>query len=103
MRLSEKIMKDVVKNLTNFFGDAEFYLFGSQTDMSKKGGDVDIAIKSDLSKDEFNKRKMLFIMKMEDKYPELEFDIVNFNQIRDADFIKEIESSKIQINYLNNS
>lgn len=40
-------------------------------------------------------------MIMEDKYPEPEFDIINFNQVSEIDFLKEIETRKIQINNFN--
>lgn len=51
MRLSEleiKLLKDKLKALSNH---AKLYLFGSRTDDSKKGGDIDLlVVSSDLTK-----------------------------------------------------
>ncbi|MCS7052921.1 MAG: hypothetical protein NZM09_04215 [Ignavibacterium sp.] len=40
-------------------------------------------------------------MILERKYPELEFDLINWNEVSDIDFHKEIERNKIQINNFN--
>lgn len=100
MRLSKKILVEILDELTKNFPDSEFYLFGSQTDKIKKGGDVDLAIKSNLSKIDFENKKNLFLFKMEEKFPELEFDIINLNEPLDDLFYKEIEQTKILINQL---
>ena len=48
MRLSEFERKAIVDSIARFDDSAEVYLFGSRVDDDKKGGDIDILIKSDL-------------------------------------------------------
>lgn len=48
MRLSEAECKAIVLSVTKFDESAEVYLFGSRLDDCKKGGDIDILIKSDV-------------------------------------------------------
>ncbi len=60
MRLSDRIQKLIVDGIRKSFGDTEIYLFGSRTDESKKGGDIDIALTLDIDKNEFRRKKILF-------------------------------------------
>jgi uncharacterized protein len=48
MRLSEFERDAIVASVTMFDGAAEVYLFGSRVDDDKKGGDIDVIIKSDV-------------------------------------------------------
>lgn len=41
MRLSFFEVESIVKIFTEVFGEGKIYLFGSRTDDSKKGGDID--------------------------------------------------------------
>ena len=59
MRLSKDEVRVLKNSLYSLNSDAKLYLFGSRTDDSKRGGDIDIAIKG-LSKEEFKKRKIKF-------------------------------------------
>jgi len=60
MRLSNK-MKDILLHAAKeSFGDVDIFLFGSRVDDSRRGGDIDIAIKTDLEKEEFNKKRLQF-------------------------------------------
>jgi len=60
MRLSAAMKNTVLHAVRESFGDVSVFLFGSRVDDSKRGGDIDIAIKSDLVKDEFMKKKLKF-------------------------------------------
>ena len=60
MRLSDRMQKLIVDGIRKSFGETEIYLFGSRTDESKRGGDIDIALVSDLNKNEFRKKKIQF-------------------------------------------
>jgi predicted nucleotidyltransferase len=44
MRLDEKELKAIKYSIIEFDPICEIYLFGSRTDMSKRGGDIDILI-----------------------------------------------------------
>jgi len=48
MRLSDSIQKLIVDGIRKSFGDTEIYLFGSRTDESKKGGDIDILLQKEI-------------------------------------------------------
>ena len=48
MRLSPDERNAIVASVTKFDDTAEIYLFGSRVDDSKRGGDIDVLIKSDL-------------------------------------------------------
>ncbi|NPA12002.1 MAG: nucleotidyltransferase domain-containing protein [Epsilonproteobacteria bacterium] len=49
MRLSEKEVEIIKKIIFSEVGECEIYLFGSRVDDSKRGGDVDLMIKKDIS------------------------------------------------------
>ena len=42
MRLSQKEQQEIKRIIQEIFGDVDIYIFGSQLDSSKRGGDVDI-------------------------------------------------------------
>jgi len=47
MRLSKFEIKSIIATIGKIDPEAELYLYGSRTDDSKRGGDIDIAIVSD--------------------------------------------------------
>ena len=48
MRLTKEELTAIVSSVAKYDTAAEVYLFGSRVDDEKKGGDIDILIKSDL-------------------------------------------------------
>ena len=48
MRISEAEADAIIASVEKFDPDAEVYLFGSRADDQKRGGDIDILVKSDL-------------------------------------------------------
>jgi predicted nucleotidyltransferase len=97
MRLSKRIVEILQNNITKSFGNVNIYLFGSRTDDTKKGGDIDLAIDANISKEEFRKKKSLFLallMRIDFDY---KVDIVNFNT-KDELLYKEIQQNNIKIN-----
>ena len=97
MRLSKRIINILQNNITKSFGNVNIYLFGSRTDDNKKGGDIDLAIDTNLSKQEFRKKKSLFLsllMRIDFDY---KIDIVNFNT-KDELLYSEIRENNIKIN-----
>ena len=61
MRLSKRVINILQNNITKSFGNVDIYLFGSRTDDNKRGGDIDLAIDAPMSKQEFRKKKFLFL------------------------------------------
>lgn len=64
---------------TNFLQNDELWIFGSRTDLSKKGGDIDIWIKTYASSiDEGLKQKELFLSAIEKRMGRQKIDCVVF-------------------------
>ncbi|OQA73136.1 MAG: Nucleotidyltransferase domain protein [bacterium ADurb.Bin243] len=73
MRLSEFEVKSIKESIRVFDPDALVYLFGSRTDDSKKGGDIDILV---LSEKLTSKEKRLIKLDLYDKIGEQKIDII---------------------------
>ena len=98
MRLSKRVIKLLKTSIEKSFGDVNVYLFGSRVDDSKKGGDIDLAIETDISKEEFRKNKSLLLANLMRIDFDYKIDIVNFNT-RDVLLHQEIEKNHIKINF----
>ena len=79
MRISDNLKNRLKKFFYESFGnEIEIILFGSRVDDSKKGGDFDFAIKN-LSKEEFKKKKLIFIKNLlMNDLDDLPIDLVHF-------------------------
>jgi predicted nucleotidyltransferase len=96
MRL-EKIVIDKIKEaIYESFGHVNIYLFGSRTDNTKTGGDIDLAVDAHLSRTEFHKNKIKFITNLVKKDFDLKIDLVNYNT-SDLLLKNQIEKNSIQI------
>ena len=96
MRLSNRIIEILQENIKKSFGDVNVYLFGSRTDNTKKGGDIDLAIETKLSKEEFRKKKSLFLSLLIRIDFDYKIDIVNFNT-KDKLLYDEIQKNNIKL------
>ena len=72
MRLSKEYRSVIKETLTKHFGEgSKFYLFGSRVDDSKRGGDIDLYIETDLSIkkawDAESKSRVEIIRRLEDQ------------------------------------
>lgn len=96
MRLSNR-MKDMIKNsIMNSFGNVDVYLFGSRVDDKKEGGDIDLAINVDLSREEFRAKKIEFISCLIKSGWDLKIDIVPYHNA-DPLLFSEIQQESIKI------
>ncbi len=97
MRLSQKVVSILQENIIKSFGNVNIYLFGSRTDDTKKGGDIDLAIDVELSSEEFRKKKSLFLSLLTRIDFAYKIDIVSFNT-KDELLHSEIQKNHIQLN-----
>ena len=98
MRISKRIIGILQDNIKKSFGDVNVYLFGSRTDDKKRGGDIDLAIDTNISKQEFRKKKSLFFSMLIRIDFDYKIDIVNFNT-KDELLYNEIQQNHIKINF----
>lgn len=96
MRLKEIIKNKLKDAVYDSFGNVNIYLFGSRTDDTKKGGDIDIAIDVDISNIQFRKNKIKFLANLFKKDFDLKIDIVNYNT-KDLFLKKQIDKNAILI------
>ena len=75
MRLSDKYIKVIKQNFEKVFGDGELYVFGSRTDNSKKGGDIDLYIVIDDHNSLFEK-KIRFLAGIKRELGEQKIDVI---------------------------
>ncbi|MDX2188379.1 MAG: nucleotidyltransferase domain-containing protein [Bacteroidota bacterium] len=90
MRISEEMRTFFVKEFVSILPDAQVYLFGSRTDDTKKGGDIDVLILGSrkLEKTELNSVRNKFWQ----RFGEQKLDLVSFFIEEDNNF-KEIALS----------
>jgi len=98
MRLSKRVIKILDNAIKKSFGDVNVYLFGSRTDATKKGGDIDLAIDTTLSKEAFRKKRTLFLTLLTRIDFEYQVDVINLHT-KDALLSSEIEKNHIQLNF----
>jgi predicted nucleotidyltransferase len=76
MRLKDFEVNSIKKNSQAIFGkNTEVFLFGSRVDDNKKGGDIDLYIKTAAKEDLLNK-KIRFITLLEEEIGEQKIDVI---------------------------
>ncbi len=77
MRLSEEYRKIIKETLLKHFGEgSKFYLFGSRVDDSKRGGDIDLYIETDLDNKKSSEAKIKSYIEMIKEMGEQKIDFV---------------------------
>jgi predicted nucleotidyltransferase len=79
MRLSKYILRIIKLALIKSFGNSEVYLFGSRVDDNKRGGDIDLAIKSNISNETFKIKKVEFFTELFKQNFDIKIDLVFYN------------------------
>ncbi|MFA5479083.1 MAG: nucleotidyltransferase domain-containing protein [Candidatus Muiribacteriota bacterium] len=82
LRLSEYEISTIKNTILNFDDNAEIYIFGSRTDISKKGGDIDIFVESNITKSNLLDFKLKVLTELEIKLGERKIDLV----VKPSDF-----------------
>jgi len=96
MRVNKRVLSKIITAVEECFGDVDIYLFGSRVDDTKKGGDIDIAIDTDVPRVQFRKSKAKTISNLIRNNFELKIDIVNYNT-KDELLKQEIRNSSVKI------
>lgn len=99
MRLSFFEVESIVKTFTEVFGEGKIYLFGSRTDDSKKGGDIDLFLDIPYS-DDVHSNKIRFLTKLEEKIGEQKVDVV-FKKDDSRLIEQEINKQKVELSMEN--
>lgn len=77
MRLSEKYRKDIKETLQKYFGkQGKYLLFGSRVDDTKRGGDIDLYIETDIDAMEAVELKNKVHTELMNKLGEQKIDIL---------------------------
>nr|VFJ42894.1 MAG: Nucleotidyltransferase domain-containing protein [Candidatus Kentron sp. DK] len=80
MRLSERLKNEIQHSLEESFGPIDATLFGSRADDTRRGGDIDVAVSSELSREEFRAGKAAFLASLMRKGFDLPIDLVQFSE-----------------------
>lgn len=75
MRLDQKTRSEIREAAKRFFG-ADVYLFGSRTDDSRRGGDIDLYIETPLGPDEAMRARIAMLAYLHRKIGERKIDLV---------------------------
>ncbi len=94
MRLNQYEKDAIINTVTCFDPDAKIYLYGSRSDDSKYGGDIDIAVISDTID---NGIKSKIRLKLYDIIGEQKIDIVS-GGISDSPFIEKAVRTGVLLN-----
>jgi len=93
MRLHGYLKKLIKHSLVKIFNNADIIIFGSRVDDRKQGGDIDIAIKTNVSSELFKQKKTIFLTELIRKNIDLKIDIVQYNDTMDSLLKKEIQNN----------
>jgi len=98
MRLSEKQIEVIRNTAFNHFGDdVHVFLFGSRTDPYKKGGDIDLLIRTQKEKMHL-KQKLLFLVDLKKQLGDQKIDVVFDKKEKSENmFLKTINKNKLQL------
>jgi predicted nucleotidyltransferase len=94
MRLDEKTRMAIKNAVLSLDSNAKVFLFGSRTDDSKKGGDIDILVLSDKLK--FSD-KIQILTNIFKQIEEQKIDIIIAKSLDDSPFVKFISNQVIPL------
>ncbi len=99
MRLPGRIKNTILQSVQNSFGLESVYLFGSRTNDTLLGGDIDIAIETSIDYESFRTKRAHFYSNLLRSGYNLKVDLVQYNSHIDVLFKKEIDSNKIKLEW----
>lgn len=75
IRLNSEYIRGIKELAIRFFNSNDVKIFGSRTDLNKKGGDIDIYIKTKLDHD-ILKAKISFLREFEKRFGDQKVDLI---------------------------
>ena len=99
MRLPKRIKNNILQSIQDSFGSENVYLFGSRTNDTLRGGDIDIAVETSISPDFFRSKKVGFYTSFLKKGYNIKIDLVQYKPDINVLFKKEIDSNKIKLEW----
>ncbi len=75
IRLKQEYLNFICRKSLELFNSKEVWIFGSRVDMNKKGGDIDIFIKTP-NTDNLLQTKIIFLREFEKKLGEQKVDLI---------------------------
>jgi predicted nucleotidyltransferase len=75
MRLTHKEIESIKQVFLEIFGSGKIYLFGSRLDDSKRGGDIDLFIKTECQ-DKILDKKIRFLSLLKQEIGDQKIDVV---------------------------
>ena len=94
MRLSESEKNSIIETIADFDPEAEVYLYGSRSDDTKRGGDIDIAI---ISTKIDSSVKSKIRLKLYDILGEQKIDIIS-GEIAESIFLEKAVKTGVLLN-----
>nr|VFK08574.1 MAG: Nucleotidyltransferase domain-containing protein [Candidatus Kentron sp. LPFa]VFK25155.1 MAG: Nucleotidyltransferase domain-containing protein [Candidatus Kentron sp. LPFa] len=76
IRLSERLIRELTRSLEESFGPIDAIVFGSRTDDARRGGDIDLAIPGNLTREEFRAKRARFLANLLRRGFDLDIDLV---------------------------
>jgi predicted nucleotidyltransferase len=77
MRLSDQVVETIKDSVSRHFGsEAKVYLFGSRTDDTRRGGDIDLLVESSISTQESVRAKARVMTDIQLAHGDHKIDIV---------------------------
>ena len=89
MRLSPEYISVIKNSILEYIPEAEIFLYGSRTDDSKKGGDIDLLVKVQQEPERIIKSQIK--TQIFNKIGEQKIDIIYKSPEKNSSFIKLIE------------
>jgi len=75
IRLKQEYLNFICQKSLELFNSKEVWIFGSRVDMNKKGGDIDLFIKTP-NTDNLLQTKIIFLREFEKKWGEQKVDLI---------------------------
>ena len=95
MRLSEAEKKAIKQAVHKHFGpEAQVYVFGSRVDDSKRGGDVDLYVETELAGEELVQGKLRAMSDMQRSMGERKIDIITGSSLQNDNALLIVQKAR---------